>query len=39
MECNGCEFRAELYYDKESQIWARREDDGTLTVGMTDISQ
>ncbi|MEJ2058947.1 MAG: glycine cleavage system protein H [Gammaproteobacteria bacterium] len=39
MECNGCEFRPELYYDDEYQIWVRREDDDTLTVGMTDISQ
>lgn len=39
MEFNGCEFRPELYYDKEFQIWVRREEDGTLTVGMTDISQ
>ncbi len=39
MEFQGCEFRPELYYDKDYQIWVRREDDGTLTVGMTDISQ
>lgn len=39
MDCNGCEFRAELYYDDQYQIWVRREEDGTLTVGMTDISQ
>ncbi len=39
MESNGCEFRPELYYDKEYQIWLRREEDGTITVGMTDISQ
>lgn len=39
MECNGCEFRPELYYDSEFQIWLRREEDGTVTVGMTDISQ
>ena len=39
MECNGCEFRPELYYDDEFQIWVRTEEDGTLTVGMTDISQ
>ena len=39
MEYNGCEFRPELYYDREYQIWVRREEDGTLTVGMTDISQ
>ena len=39
MECNGCEFRPELYYDEEYQIWVRREEDGVLTVGMTDLSQ
>lgn len=39
MECNGCEFRPELYYDTEYQIWARREEDSTLSIGMTDISQ
>lgn len=39
MECNGCEFRPELYYDDEFQIWVRQEEDGSLTVGMTDISQ
>lgn len=39
MECNGCEFRPELYYDTEYQIWVRIEEDGTLAVGMTDISQ
>lgn len=39
MEINGCEFRPELYYDKEYQIWVRREPDGALAIGMTDISQ
>ncbi|OBS10178.1 glycine cleavage system protein H [Acidihalobacter prosperus] len=39
MECNGCEFHSELYYDSEYQIWLRREHDDSLTVGMTDISQ
>ena len=39
MECNGCEFRPELYYDNEYQVWVRIEADGTLSVGMTDISQ
>jgi glycine cleavage system H protein len=39
MECNGCEFHPELYYDAEFQIWLRREHDDSLTVGMTDISQ
>lgn len=39
MDCNGCEFIPELYYDNEYQIWLRREHDDTLTIGMTDISQ
>lgn len=39
MHCNGCEFRPELYYDTEYQIWVRVEEDGELAVGMTDISQ
>lgn len=39
MECNGCEFRPELYYDAEYQIWVRVEEGGALAVGMTDISQ
>lgn len=39
MNFNGCEFRPELHYDNEYQIWVRIEEDGTLSVGMTDISQ
>lgn len=39
MECNGCEFRPELYYDEDFQIWVRLEEQGLLSVGMTDISQ
>ncbi|MHB8347245.1 MAG: glycine cleavage system protein H [Acidiferrobacterales bacterium] len=39
MQDNGCEFRSGLYYDKDYQIWVRTEQDGTLTIGMTDISQ
>ena len=39
MECNGCEFRPELYYDADYQIWVRRENNGILSIGMTDISQ
>ena len=38
-ECNNCEFDPELHYDKEFQIWVRREEGGLLTIGMTDISQ
>jgi glycine cleavage system H protein len=36
---HGCEFRPGLYYDAEYQIWVRPEADGTVSVGMTDISQ
>jgi glycine cleavage system H protein len=39
MHIHGCEFRPELYYDAEFQIWVRPEADGTVTVGMTDIAQ
>jgi glycine cleavage system H protein len=39
MECNGCEFRPELYYDADYQIWVRLEEGGEFSVGMTDISQ
>lgn len=39
MDCNGCEFRPELYYDEDYQIWVSKEPDGILKVGMTDISQ
>jgi len=38
-ECNGCEFKPELYYDDEFQIWVSKEEDGKLKVGMTDLSQ
>lgn len=34
-----CEFRPELHYDAEYQIWARVEEDGRIAIGMTDISQ
>lgn len=37
--CQGCEFRPELHYDADYQIWVRVEGDGTVSVGMTDISQ
>lgn len=39
MQCNGCEFLPELYYDKEFQIWVRVEGENLVTVGMTDLSQ
>jgi glycine cleavage system H protein len=39
MACKGCEFRSDLYYDSDYQIWVSKEPDGSLKVGMTDISQ
>lgn len=39
MSCNGCECPTTLYYDREFQIWLRPEADGSISVGMTDISQ
>lgn len=37
--CNGCEFRPELRYDADFQIWVRVEAGGAVSIGMTDISQ
>lgn len=31
----GCNFPDELYYNVENNVWARREADGTVTIGMT----
>jgi len=31
----GCELPDDLYYEVEDNVWARREEDGTLVVGMT----
>lgn len=39
MLCNGCECPPELYYDQEFQVWLREDSDGSLVIGMTDISQ
>jgi len=37
-ELEGYNFPDELHYHKE-HAWARLEDDGTVTVGMTDFAQ
>lgn len=34
----GCEFPDDLHYDVETNVWARREGDGTVTVGMTSYA-
>jgi glycine cleavage system H protein len=31
----GCDFPDDLYYHIENNVWARREGDGTFTVGLT----
>jgi len=31
----GCNIPDELYYNVENNVWARREADGSVTVGMT----
>ncbi len=35
----GCWVPSELAYDIERDVWARFEEDGTVTLGMTDIAQ
>ena len=35
----GCWVPPELAYDVERDVWARFEEDGTVTLGMTDIAQ
>lgn len=35
----GCWVPPELAYDVENDVWARFEEDGTVTLGMTDIAQ
>jgi glycine cleavage system H protein len=34
----GCELPDDLYYEVEDNVWARREADGTLVVGMTSYA-
>ncbi|MEK6593694.1 MAG: glycine cleavage system protein GcvH, partial [Pseudomonadota bacterium] len=31
----GCNIPDDLYYNVDNNVWARREADGTLTIGMT----
>ncbi len=38
-EVAGCVIPEELYYWVEKHVWARVEDDGTITVGITDVAQ
>ncbi len=36
---NNCNIPEELYYWPEKHVWARPEDDGTVTIGMTYVAQ
>lgn len=36
---NACEIPEELYYDVGYDVWVRLEEDGTVTLGMTDPAQ
>lgn len=36
---NNCNLPDELYFWPEKHVWVRQEDDGTVTVGMTDVAQ
>jgi len=36
---NGCIILKDLYYSVEDNTWIKVNDDGTVTVGMTDIAQ
>jgi len=38
-EVRGCSIPSDLYYWPEKHVWARPEDDGTVTVGVTDVAQ
>lgn len=35
----GCDVPEGLWYDVPRDVWLRPEDDGTLTLGMTDLAQ
>jgi len=36
---NGCIILKDLFYAVEDNTWVRKNDDGTVTVGMTDVAQ
>jgi glycine cleavage system H protein len=38
-EHRGCMIPPDLYYDIESQVWVRVNEDGTVTLGLTDVGQ
>ncbi|MBI2821603.1 MAG: glycine cleavage system protein GcvH [Acidobacteria bacterium] len=38
-EIRGCVIRKDLYYRVEDHTWLRLNDNGTVSVGMTDVAQ
>jgi len=38
-EIRGCDIPEDRYYWPEKHVWARSEEDGTVTVGVTDVAQ
>ncbi|MDH5506056.1 MAG: glycine cleavage system protein GcvH [Anaerolineae bacterium] len=36
---NNCNVPEDLYYWVQEHVWVRPEDDGTITIGMTDAAQ
>jgi glycine cleavage system H protein len=38
-EIRGCDIPDDLYYWPEKHVWARPNDDGTVTVGVTYVAQ
>jgi len=39
MVFNGCDIPEALHYDVEHDVWARFENSGEVTLGMTDPAQ
>lgn len=35
----GCDIPDDIYFDVQRDVWVRFEDDGLLTIGMTDPAQ
>jgi len=38
-EVRGCIIPLDLYYSVDDHTWAKPNDDGTVTIGMTDVAQ
>jgi len=38
-EYQGCVIPKDLYYDIENQVWLKVEENGTVTMGLTDVGQ